>query len=68
MSQQEKKWQRIYDLVNAETKPNFICLPNIKQRKLFFFFTEKKHFKEKGELGIKQKTKRRLFNCSRYGD
>ena len=39
MSEQEKKRQRIYDLLNAETKPKFLCLPYTKQRKIFF--TEK---------------------------
>ena len=43
MSEQEKKWQRIYDLLNAETKPKFLCLPYTKQRK---FFTGKELFKE----------------------
>ena len=27
MSKQEKKWQIIHDMLNAETKPNFLCLP-----------------------------------------
>ena len=36
MSDQEKKWQRIYDLLNAETKPKFLCLSYIKQKKKFF--------------------------------
>ena len=35
MSKQEKKQQRIYDLLNAETKPKFLCLLYIKQRKTF---------------------------------
>ena len=30
MSEQEKKRQRIYDLLNAENKPKFLCLPIIK--------------------------------------
>ena len=33
MSEQEKKQQRIYDLVNAESKPKILCRPNTKQRK-----------------------------------
>ena len=33
MSEQEKKRQRIYDLLNAETKPKFPCL----QSKDIFF-------------------------------
>ena len=36
MSEQEKK-QRIYDLLNAETKPKFLCLAYTKQRKNFFY-------------------------------
>ncbi len=44
MSEQEKKWQRIYDLLNAKTKPKFLCLPYTKQRKNF---TGKEPFKEK---------------------
>ena len=38
MNEQEKKRQRIYDLLNAETKPKFICLPYKKQ---IIFFLEK---------------------------
>ena len=33
-----------------------------------FFFTEKQLFKEKGEWRIEENTKRRLFNCSHFGD
>ena len=49
MSEQEKKRQRIYDLLNAEAKPKFLCLPYIKQR--IFFFTGKVLFKDKGRSG-----------------
>ena len=35
MSEREKKWERIYDLLNAETKPKFLCLSYAKQRKNF---------------------------------
>ena len=28
----KKKQQRIYDLLKAETKPKFLCLPYTKQR------------------------------------
>ena len=45
MSEQERKRQWIYDLLNAETKPKFLCLPYTKQG---HFFTEKELFKEKG--------------------
>ena len=37
MSEQEKKQQRIYDLLNTETKPKFICLLFTKQKKKIFF-------------------------------
>ena len=65
MSEQEKKQQRIYDLLNAETKPKFLYQSYTKQRKIF---SEKELFKEKGEWRSEQKMKRRLFNCSRYGN
>ena len=52
MSEQKQKRQRIYDLLNAETKPDFLCLPYTKQRK---FFTEKALFKEKGSEGLNKK-------------
>ena len=52
----EKKWQRIYDPFNAETKPNFLCLPYTKQR--IFFFYWKELFKRRGCGGLnKKKTK-----------
>ena len=46
MSEQEKKGQRMYDLLNAETNLKFLYLLYTKQRK---FFTEKELFKEKGK-------------------
>ena len=46
MSEQEKKQQRIYDLLNAETKPKFLCLPYTKQINL----------QKKGVWRIEQKT------------
>ena len=43
MSDQEKKWQRVYDLLNAKTNLKivseiigFLCLPYTKQKELFF--------------------------------
>ena len=42
----KRKKQRIYDLLNGETKPKFLCLPYIKQQKKNIF-TEKELFKEK---------------------
>ena len=64
MSEQEKKWQRIYYLLNAETKPKFICIMHKKRKKN----NEKEMFKEYGEWWIEQKTKRNVFNSSSYGD
>ena len=45
MSEQETKQQRIYDLLNAKTKPKFLCLPYTKYRKNF---TEKEHLRKRG--------------------
>ena len=64
MSEQEKKRQRIYDMLNAETKPNFLCLPYTKQNFFFFFFLQKKRFlrkKGRGRPGKKQKNKKKAF-------
>ena len=58
MSEQEKKQQTIYELLNLETKSKFLCLQskeNFLQRNCFL--------KERGEWWIEQKTKRRFFNC-----
>ena len=41
MSEQEKKQQRIYDLLNVKTKPKSIYLPYIKQR---IYFLQKRTF------------------------
>ena len=48
-------------LLNAETRSKFLCLSYTKQRNIF---TEKEHFKEKGERKNERQMKRRLFNCS----
>ena len=50
MSEQEKEQKRIYDLLNAETKPKFLCLLYIKQRKIFYSFSRKR---ESGGLNQK---------------
>ena len=69
MNEQEKKRQGIYDLLNAKTKTNLLCLPYKKRRKIF---CRKVDFKGKGggRWRIKQKKKqnktKRLFNC--YSD
>ncbi len=60
MSEQEKKRQRIYDLLNAETKPKFLCLLNTKQRKIFY---RKELFKKKAEQRIEQKQKEGLITA-----
>ena len=65
MSKQENRQQRIYDLFKTKTKQKFLCLLYTKLGK---FFTEKELFKEMGEWRVEQKTKRRLFNCSCYGE
>ena len=44
----------MYDFLNAETKPKYLCLPYTNQRKNF---TEKELLKEKEESMIEQKTK-----------
>ena len=48
MSEQEKKRQRLCDLLNTETKPKFLYQPYTKQRKLFFFFTERAFLRKEG--------------------
>ena len=58
MSEQEKKRQRIYDLLNVETKPKILCPQYTKQRKMF---TEIKLFKEKGQWRIEQKNEKKTF-------
>ena len=65
MNEQERKRQRIYALLNAETKPKILCLPYTKQRKIF---TEEEILR-KVEWRSEQKRKRRFFfNCSQFGD
>ena len=54
MSEQEKKRQRIYDLLNAETKPKFLCLLYTKQRKNL---TEIVFLRKKGSGGLHKKRK-----------
>ena len=52
MSEQEKKCQRIYDLLNTETKPKFLYLPIQSKEN---FLRKKELFKEKGSWRIEQK-------------
>ena len=59
MNEQEKKRQGIYDLLNIETKANFLCLLYTKQRK--DFFSEKELFEEKKmEERIEQKKQTKI--------
>ena len=65
MSEQKKKRQRIYDLLNAETKLSFFVYRlQSKEEKNY----RKRASLGKGEWRFERETKRRLFNCSRYGD
>ena len=48
-------------------KPNQIPLYTLNKTKKYFF-TEKYLYKEQKDWRIEQKTKRTIFNCSRYGD
>ena len=71
MSEQEKKRQGIYCLLNAETKAKevrnnwslFVYRMQSKDKS----FT-KKNFLRKMVMEGYTKTKRRLFNCSRYSE
>ena len=49
----KKKQQRIYDLLNAETKPKFLYLPYTKQRKNFL--QEKSFLRKSGSGGLDKK-------------
>ena len=61
MCEQEKKRQRIYDLLNADTKSKF-----------FFYLPYTKHFFKAsfGKGGVEDwaKIEKNLFNCSRYAN
>ena len=59
MSEQEKKLQRIFDLLNAETKPKFLCLPYTKQRKTFIY--RKRAFQGKGGVDDWTKNEKKAF-------
>ena len=60
MCEQEKKWQRIYDLLNAETKPKFLCLPYTKQRKIF---TEKSFLWKRRSGGLDERQKEDILTA-----
>ena len=75
MNEQEKKRQRIYDMLHAETKPNFffffsiIGVSTVYKENLFVFFLLKwTRYKEMGIGGLNKKTKKMLSNCSRCDD
>ena len=55
MSEQEKKQQRIYNLLNAEIKLKFLCLLYIKQRN--FFLQKKSFLRKRRSGGLKKKRK-----------
>ena len=66
MSEHEKNLydlheKKFYDLLNAETKPKFLCRPYTKQR---HFCYRKRAFLGKGGVEDRIETIRRLFNCS----
>ena len=58
MSEQERKQQGIYDLLDYKIKPKFLCLPYTKQR---MNFAGKELFKEKGEWRTEQKNEKKAF-------
>ena len=62
MSEQEKKWQRIYDLLNTKTKPKFLCLLYRKQRNIFFLL-KKSILMKMREWRIKQKQKENFLTA-----
>ena len=53
MSKQEKKRRRIYYLLNAETKPNVLCLPFTHQRK--GISQQKSFLRKRGSIGWNKK-------------
>ena len=57
MSEQEKKWQRIYDLLNTETKKKVSLSTLYKAKKKKKKIQKKELFNEMGEWGIEQKWK-----------
>ena len=61
MSEQEKKTQRIYDLLYTKTRAKFLSLPYTNEGKEL---QKKSIFMKNGEWKIEQKMKRKLFNCS----
>ena len=61
MCEQKKKRQRIYDLLNAKTKPKFICLTYTKQKKNFY---RKKSFLRKRRSGRSNKKREEIFSTA----
>ena len=57
MSEQEKKQERICDLLNAETKPKILCLPYTMKRKKI----HKKSFLRKSGSGRVNKKEKKVF-------
>ena len=60
MREQKKKRQRIYDLLNAETKPKSLCIPYTKPRKASFFLLKKSFWRKRESEGVK-KTEQKAF-------
>ena len=63
MSEQEKKLQRIYDLLNAEIRPKFLCVPYTKHIIFFFFFTEKELLRKRWCGGLNKKRKESILTA-----
>ena len=57
MSEHKKKWQRIYNLLNAKTSSKFLCLPYTKQRKMFYW----KSFLGKSGCGKLKENEKKVF-------
>ena len=53
-----KKWHRIYDLLNAGTKLEFLCLSYTNQRKIVL---QKKSFERKRGNGQQNKFEKKAF-------
>ena len=55
MSEQENIRQRIYDLLNAETEPEFLCQPYTKERNIFL--QKKNFFRSRGSDRLNKRRK-----------
>ena len=59
MSEQEKKQQRIYDLLYAKTNPKFPCL--LYTNKILSFYSKRDFLRKKGSVGLKKKKTKEDF-------